>query len=724
MIKRRHKQFVYVTGLAGEFQHPAKECLLTFVEIFVLKFLSDNLPKNVLPDAYTFYELLADAADFQVRHGVTAIEYYVSTIRPKIKTLFADNVVVQDDKIPALFGLSTLVSKTSIINGFAFLRSSTETIATFNRTFIEILRAFNDFGALTAIDPEFKLRLYETFLRRSARQQKLGQFFTPRNVVKPIIKMARLGALPGDAVVLDPAAGVGGFILEPLLFPDALPQNIEFSLGKPSMRVRTIGVDVDSNLHILAKANMLIHLAEKLRDPETTITALNSAMAQAFVLMNSNETLGSLENPPRECVDVILTNPPYVTQGSAIYKKEIAEIRGLRNGLDLRDYYEGSGLGVEALFLRYISGALKPGGRAFIIVPLGLLNRTEPGPKERLLTECNIRASIQLPRNTFFNTSQKTYILVLEKRHTNVDSRPDVFCAIARSIGESLDWRRIPLPSENDLDQIADMFLNWLDGDLSTIQKTNLVKIESASRFQANDRWDVTRFWSDEELVSLGEKEAPIERSAFIDEAKQTLEELMNGLEAARSDLNTLTSVAMKEICLSDEALFKVRSGERITSSQIREHSGTIPVYSCFRDAKIIKGHVSESYLKNRGIPIEEKPVVTVNANGASVGKVFFRDDRCTLTDDVIAVESLSDEIDPEYLTVALRTAVAKGGFLYEAKLFAARVRELAVEIPSTEEGIFDLEQQKRIAAAVKRFDTIREEICELGNWSGTARIM
>jgi len=169
-----------------------KECLLTFVEIFVLKFLSDNLPAKVLPGAFSFYELCVDPATFESKHGTTAIEYYVREIRPKIKSIFPDNTASEDPSLPPLFGLSTLVSKTSVINGFAFFRSSETTIASFNRTFVEILDAFRKFGPLTAIDPQFKLRLYETFLRRSARQQRLGQFFTPRNVVQPMIKMAQL----------------------------------------------------------------------------------------------------------------------------------------------------------------------------------------------------------------------------------------------------------------------------------------------------------------------------------------------------------------------------------------------------------------------------------------------------------------------------------------------------------------------------------------------------
>lgn len=700
-----------------------KECLLTFVEIFVLKFLSDNLPKSVLPEAYSFYSLTIDPAEFLKRHGKTAIEYYVSTIRPHIKTIFPDNIIVQDTSIPPLFGLSTIVSKTSIINGFAFLRSSETSIASFNRTFVEILEAFQEFGPLTSIDPEFKLRLYETFLRRSARQQKLGQFFTPRNIVRAMIRMARLNKLPDSAVLLDPAAGVGGFVLEPMLFPDALPDNIRFERGVPKRRIKTLGIDVDMNLHILGKANMLIHLVEAVRDPATTMPALNLALAETFILMNSNETLGALENPPQNSIDVILTNPPYVTQGSAIYKKEIADVKGHRNGVDLRDYYEGSGLGVEALFLKYISGALKPGGRAFMIVPLGMLNRTEPGPKEKLLSECNIVASIQLPRNAFFNTSQKTYILVLEKRHTSVDERPDVLCAIARSIGESLDWKRIPTPEDNDLDEIAKEFVKRAESNYTDAPSNSIIKITPASEFSKDDRWDVLRFWTDDELVALGEKESAVDRLQFIDEAREDLSEISSELEVARKELAILTSTSVKPVSLSDETLFQVRSGTRITSENIRTNPGDIPVFSCFKDARIVKGRVSKNWLKKNKIPIEDEILVTINANGASVGKVYVRDERCVLTDDVIAVEILDLNIDPEFLALQLRSAVAAGGFLYEAKLFVGRVKELEVELPIREDGSFDVVQQRVIAAAIKRFDNIRQRLAELGKWSGSARI-
>lgn len=340
-----------------------KECLLTFVEIFMLKFLSDNLASSALPADYQFDRLLADPADFLASKGVTQIEYYVDQIRPRIRSIFADSMTVDDPAVLDALGLDALSSPTSIINGFAFLRAPRSSSgSTYNRVFCEILHEFEKFGTLTAIEPEFKLRLYETFLRKSARQQRLGQFFTPRNLVRPMIRMAQLNRLREGSIVLDPAAGVGGFLLETLLFADALPSNVTFDEGLAHQAVRLVGIDVDEHTNILAKANMLLHLAEDVRETERP-DALNQALVNTFLLMNENEALGALLQPPRDSVDVILTNPPYVTQGSSIYRRELEGVRGARNGVNLADYYDTGGLGVEALFMRYIAGALKPGTR-------------------------------------------------------------------------------------------------------------------------------------------------------------------------------------------------------------------------------------------------------------------------------------------------------------------------------------------------------------------------
>lgn len=702
-----------------------KDCLLTFVEIFMLKFLSDNLPAAVLPQRFRFETLLADEGAFRATHGKLQVDYYVSDIRPQIKRLFPDNTIAGEPRLPEVFGLGTLVSKTSVLNGFVFLHSSDRSLSAFNRTFLDILAAFQRFGPLTSIDPEFKLRLYETFLRRSARQQRLGQFFTPRNIIRPMVRMAQLGNLPDGALVLDPAAGVGGFVLEPLLFEDALPGNFTFVGGSARRRVRTVGIDVDVDLHILAKANTLLHLAESVRDPRVSMEALNQAMANTMLLMNEHEMLGSLLNPPRAEADVVLTNPPYVTKGSSVYREAAANVQGDRNGLDLKDYYDSGGLGVEALFMRYIAGSLKPGGRAFVVVPLGLLNRSEPKPKRKLLDECNIVASIALPRKAFFNTAQPTYVLVLERRYTAADPRPDVFCAIARSTGETLDARRTPTPDDNDLAAIAEAFVAWTNGDAGPAADHPCVKIESATEFDESKRWDVPRFWDDDELVKLGVRVPPVDRSEFIDEASDTLRELLAELDEANAALAALVPKQTASWSIGDPDLFALKPGKRVRHQDVLDHPGDLPVLSCFTRSTAEKGRVDPTWARSIGAWIIEEPTVTVNATGASgVGIVFLRETRAMITDDVIAVVPRAPGLDPQYLAVALSSVIAQGDFQYEAKLYQGRLKELAIEVPVDDAGVPDLELQRSIGMAVARVEQIKERMTDLGVWSKQTRLV
>ncbi|AUH65247.1 restriction endonuclease subunit S [Paracoccus zhejiangensis] len=199
--------------------------------------------------------------------------------------------------------------------------------------------------------------------------------------------------------------------------------------------------------------------------------------------------------------------------------------------------------------------------------------------------------------------------------------------------------------------------------------------------------------------------------------------EISGELKAAQDELDNLTHAPMQDFGLSDKRLFNVRSGTRVRGQDIRENSGDIPIYSCFRDARIEKGRASRKWLESVGMTIEEKPIVTVNANGASVGKVYVRDQVCAITDDVIIIDVLNDSIDLDFLAIQLRSAVAAGGYLYEAKLFVARVKELTVSLPIKQDGTLDIEHQRKIAAAVKRFDNIRLKLSELGKWSADARI-
>lgn len=387
-----------------------KLCLATFVEFFLYKFLSDL---EVLPSSLRIEKLNVENKKFLDDEGITQIEYYCQKVRPVMKNLFPERATFQ----APIHNFNTGSDTTSIIDGFAFLEPGIAThnhpLQTFNSAFMTIIKSFIEFGSVTRIDSEFKSKVYEKFLKKNAKQKKLGQYLTPRAILRAIVTMASPQTLlkHRDSSICDPACGVGGFLLEPLLHEKLLKDNFKVEGTETGWKVELVGLEVDRQTNILAKANMLIHLAEIYKN-------LNSKQRQSFVhLMNQTflltdhtKMLGSLEFPQDKRFDLILTNPPFTVRGTKAIKEQISESE------DLKTRYDQSGIGTESLFLRWIIDALKPNGRAFVIVPTGILTRTETSVRDYLLKNCILDAIISLPENTFYNTANPTYILCFTKK--------------------------------------------------------------------------------------------------------------------------------------------------------------------------------------------------------------------------------------------------------------------------------------------------------------------
>ncbi|WP_269207859.1 N-6 DNA methylase [Rickettsia bellii] len=78
-----------------------------------------------------------------------------------------------------------------------------------------MLDKFNKYGRLEHIDYDFKSKLFESFLKESISKKNWGQFFTPMKVVRAI-EMIIQDEIREEAVICDPACGVGKFLLEPI----------------------------------------------------------------------------------------------------------------------------------------------------------------------------------------------------------------------------------------------------------------------------------------------------------------------------------------------------------------------------------------------------------------------------------------------------------------------------------------------------------------------------
>ena len=173
------------------------KCLYNVVELFIFKFLSDL---NVLKTTNSFDFLINMYGE--ENSNAEVLEHYAKNSRDKIRKLFPEGT-----------------DRTTIINGTIFVDSNGEPIQAQANLFKRSLEKYAAFGSLKNVKKEFKTKLFETFLKQSKDKSRLGQFFTPRKVIKAMVDMADVETLPDGSRVCDPFCGVGGFIAETIQKP-------------------------------------------------------------------------------------------------------------------------------------------------------------------------------------------------------------------------------------------------------------------------------------------------------------------------------------------------------------------------------------------------------------------------------------------------------------------------------------------------------------------------
>ncbi len=684
-----------------------KLCLSTFVELLLYKFLSDL---EVLPASLRIDNLDLPEAIYAADKGATQIEFYCNNVRVYLKKLFPEAEKVK----PVISNFIEGSDTTSIIDGFAFLEPGIAThnhpLSSFNKSFMDIVRAFLAFGRITNIDSEFKSRVYEKFLKKNVKQQKLGQYLTPRNIVRAILEMADLKSVrlrPG-AIICDPACGVGGFLLEPLLHEGLLKGNLKVDDRGVNWNTQLLGLEVDRQTNILAKSNMLIHLAEDYqRLNQKQRSEFVDLMNRTFLLTDHDKMLGSLEMPQDEVFDLVMANIPFVVRGTKMVKERISESVALKNR------YGRSGIGIESLFLRYIIDSIKPGCRAFVIVPTGILTRTESSLRAYLRETCELDAIISLPKRSFYNTPNATYILAFTKKtNRNVNQESKVFSYLVREIGETRDVLRTPC--RNDLRDMARQFTIFEADKDSYEPRSVACKLIDIANFSPKQRWDIDRlFWTDEERQELGLLES---EAMTLNEFQGLTANTMNTIQERLDSLRSASAAEMKytEVGLGDTTYFRLFRGNRVTRKDCLRHPGDVPIISGRGKRESYLGFASEAWLTSRGIPVWSRPLIVIAANG-NVGTVFLRDEpKYAIHDDAIGIDIVNSDLDPKYILYAIRTAVAVARYQYDAKLYQKRLSTLKIRIPVSGDGGLDRNGQSVLASKFEALENLKEQVGSL----------
>lgn len=300
---------------------------------------------------------------------------------------------------------------------------------------------------LFGIDEDLNGRMFEAFLTATMRGQALGQYFTPRSVVKLMTRLARPYAGPdGIERVIDACCGTGGFLIEALTDMRGMIYG-NTSLTKED-RTRLLdeianqaifGIDAgrDPPITRIARINMYLHgdggsriyLTDGLRPvPEPS-------PADPVELREEVKELRQLLADGTR-FDVVLTNPPF----SMDYASAVPEENEILQNYDLATYggKRRNALRSMVMFLERYHKLLKPGGRMFTVVDDGIVSgRKAAFVRDYIREKFVIRAIISLHGDAFQRAGAraKTTILGLVKRREGETGQPDVFVYESRYIG-------------------------------------------------------------------------------------------------------------------------------------------------------------------------------------------------------------------------------------------------------------------------------------------------
>ncbi len=257
------------------------------------------------------------------------------------------------------------------------------------------------------------LSMEEEAIASSARPT--GRIFTPDHISK---LLCLLVDVRGDDLAWEPSCGNGHLLAH-------LYRAMQCKAGAGFSPEQLYGCDLDESCAFEAWMRLFLLGVGSPRVEHTD--TLGSHFYESRLLPANGQGFAT----------VVLANPPF---------------SGVTDKADIGKSLKSLGTTkTELLFLEIVLQSLKPGGRAAIIVPEGLLfgsTKAHRSLRRRLLTEHRLVAVVSLPQGVFLPwTNLKTDLLLFEKDGTT----EEVFFYEVQGDGFKQTNRRDPDPDHDDL---------------------------------------------------------------------------------------------------------------------------------------------------------------------------------------------------------------------------------------------------------------------------------
>ncbi|MBT4208884.1 N-6 DNA methylase [Candidatus Woesearchaeota archaeon] len=311
---------------------------------------------------------------------------------------------------------------------------------------------------LTGSERDVVADAFETFIGYALKGGQ-GQFFTPRNIVRLMVEIIKPQP---DQLIIDPACGSGGFLVESLKFMwgELETQSKEYGWSdlalqeeKMAAAIHNIrGIEKDEFLSKVSKAYMAI-----IGDGKGGIFCEDS-----LEVPNNwkDKTKQSIELSK---FDVLLTNPPFGKDIKVVGESKLAQYDLANKWKKEGDVYKktdkkNTEMRPEVLFIERSLQLLKDGGTMGIVLPETFFHAPRARPVMQFMENHNIKWVIDLPHNTFRpHNNAKCIIIVLQK---NTKQSKNINFAVAEEMGHDHQGKEIyrwdPITQRVDKEQTWD----------------------------------------------------------------------------------------------------------------------------------------------------------------------------------------------------------------------------------------------------------------------------
>ncbi len=281
-------------------------------------------------------------------------------------------------------------------------------------------------------DRDTKGDLYEYMLGKIASAGQNGQFRTPRHIIKLMVEL--MAPTPKD-VICDPASGTCGFLVAAGEFLREHHKGLfrDTELNRHFHQSMFHGYDFDNTMLRIGSMNMQLHGVEGAD-------------------IRYRDSLSTGHGDDADKYSLILANPPFA--GSLDYETTAADLLSIVKTKK-----------TELLFMALFIKLLKPGGRAAVIVPDGVLFGSSTAHKairKMLVEDHRLDAIVKLPSGVFKPYAGVSTAIVFFTK-TNSGGTDHVWFYDVQADGMSLDDKRQTLLPEDKFGPVPEVPLSAED---------------------------------------------------------------------------------------------------------------------------------------------------------------------------------------------------------------------------------------------------------------------